>query len=248
MKLYDEAKKTIKFQQSYDPLLIHTSQHVLSLILDKSRSNFPQKILDIGCGVGRTAILLSQKGYDVTGVDIEKKVIAIANQEAKRQKIKARFIVKDITKSFEQNTYDFVICQEVIEHLKNYEIVIKNAFQALKKGGYLILSTPHSMSQWSILDDYANHLRRYSIREFNTILKDFTSFEIFTIGFPFMRLTILLYNWLIKKTSKKHSSTSLLQSDLYLKYYIPILSLLLKVDDLFNFLPLGTTIIVVAKK
>ena len=40
------------------------------------------KILDIGCGLGREAFVLSDMGYDVTGVDISREVIARVKQLA----------------------------------------------------------------------------------------------------------------------------------------------------------------------
>ncbi len=248
MKIYDESLKTIAFQQYNDPLLLNISNHIISLIQNSEFSGHRNKILDLGCGAGRTSILLAQKGFDVIGLDLEKKAIEIAKQKANFHKVKVEFMIKDITKPFQSNAFDFVICQEVIEHITNYQDVIKNAFKALKKGGYFMLSTPHDMSQWTLLDKYANHIKRFSIREIYSEFRQFEKVNVYTVGFPFMRLTMLLYDQIVKVKNLKHNDGAIVDNWMYLRFYIPLLTILLKFDDLFNFLPLGTNIVVKAKK
>src|SRR5436309_16071297 len=43
------------------------------------------RVLDVGCGTGRTTIRLYQQGYDVAGVDITPPMIAAARRIASRQ-------------------------------------------------------------------------------------------------------------------------------------------------------------------
>jgi SAM-dependent methyltransferase len=43
-----------------------------------------QTILDLGCGTGRHDILLAEKGYTMTGVDMSEEMIAVARQAADR--------------------------------------------------------------------------------------------------------------------------------------------------------------------
>jgi SAM-dependent methyltransferase len=43
-----------------------------------------QTILDLGCGTGRHDVLLAEKGYAMTGVDMSEEMIAVARQAADR--------------------------------------------------------------------------------------------------------------------------------------------------------------------
>ena len=42
----------------------------------------PARVLDAGCGTGRVAVRLAELGYDVTGVDADEEMVAVARREA----------------------------------------------------------------------------------------------------------------------------------------------------------------------
>ena len=71
----------------------------------------PGLALDLGCGTGIKSIYLAQRGFRVTGVDISETAIKFANKNAKRAKVKVRFIVADATNlSFlKDRKFDFVL-------------------------------------------------------------------------------------------------------------------------------------------
>lgn len=57
----------------------------------------PCLTLDLGCSVGAKSIYLAKKGFKVTGIDISPVAIQYAKENAKKQKVKIRFIVADAT-------------------------------------------------------------------------------------------------------------------------------------------------------
>ena len=98
------------------------------------------KILDLGCGDGDYSRRLKELGFEVTSGDID----------AARFKYKNEIEFKhcDITKEmpFADNTFDYVLLMEVVEHLRNPYTVIQEINRIIKKGGSLILSTPNILS------------------------------------------------------------------------------------------------------
>lgn len=68
------------------------------------------KLLDLGCGTGRTTIPLFKQGYKIIAVDITLAMITEAKQIAKQKKLRIQYQVDDATKlSFKDNTFDYVL-------------------------------------------------------------------------------------------------------------------------------------------
>lgn len=111
----------------------------------------------------------------------------------------------------------------------------------------LILTTPHDPKQWTVLDDYGEHKKRFLISEIKTLLKEYEIKRIYTVGFPSFRLISWIYNKIVLISGIKHGSNwrgnSFLNSffNLFLRQF-------LKVDDIFNSFIMGTNIVVFAQK
>ncbi len=104
------------------------------------------KILDVGCGTGRHAIELSNRGYQVTGIDLSDSQLARAREKAEKQNVRIEFLKYDARNLPFTDEYDLVImlCEGGFPLMEtdemNYEI-LKNATQALKKRGKIIFTT-----------------------------------------------------------------------------------------------------------
>jgi 2-polyprenyl-3-methyl-5-hydroxy-6-metoxy-1,4-benzoquinol methylase len=109
-----------------------------------------QKILDVGCGNGTDIIILNDLlggEADFLGIELSEFPVKVANRYARSRKLKNIRFASGPFESFEfREEFDVVMCLEVIEHLPDLKEVssfVGRLNKALKKGGYLILSTPN---------------------------------------------------------------------------------------------------------
>ncbi len=97
-------------------------------------------VLDVGCGGGLISEPLARIGCNVTGIDASDININIAKEHAKNLDIHyMKMLVEDLVK--EKQKFDLILALEVLEHIDNIEIFIRNCFNLLKPGGLLIFST-----------------------------------------------------------------------------------------------------------
>ncbi len=68
-----------------------------------------RSILDLGCGTGGHALVLSKRGYQVVGVDISKEMLDIARRKADKYNPFLKFIESDIRSLNIQEKFDAVI-------------------------------------------------------------------------------------------------------------------------------------------
>ena len=108
-------------------------------------SNLPRKsgrILDVGCGDGFLAYLLTQRGTEVVGIDISSYRIKYAHEKCP----KADFIIADGRHlPLGNKKFKFVVCCEVFEHVPDYHRIINEIFRVIKKNGRLLVTVPYRM-------------------------------------------------------------------------------------------------------
>lgn len=104
-------------------------------------------VADVGCGSGYGCELLSQRGpRNLCGCDISRNAIAFAK---KRYSTLAQFTKQGISdlRDYHDSSFDVVVCSEVLEHIKEYNLEEK-ALVELKRitsqGGLLVVGTPNT--------------------------------------------------------------------------------------------------------
>ena len=107
-----------------------------------ARADKPEmKILDLGCGPGLYAELLSQKGHAVVGVDISENSIQYAIRQAKEKHLDIEYLNKNYLDIDFDNQFDLVILIYLdfcVLLPDERDKVLKNIYRALKKGGLFI--------------------------------------------------------------------------------------------------------------
>jgi len=105
-----------------------------------------KKILDIGCGEGGSATILAEKGAKVFAVDISAKF------HTKTQSL--YFLYMDgLHLAFENQSFDIVILQDVLEHLHDPYQTLIEAKRVMKDGGVMYICTPNRLSPINFVSD-----------------------------------------------------------------------------------------------
>ena len=107
-----------------------------------------KKILDVGCGDGTYAYVLSKLGAIVSGQDLGVTQIQTANERVygNSNELKGQFICADAKQLlFDSNSFDAVFSADFFEHidLNTKRQVITEIYRVLKPGGILVIKTPN---------------------------------------------------------------------------------------------------------
>lgn len=107
----------------------------------KKMLSLGSKVLEVGCGCGYFLKRID-KIFDTYGADYSKEALELA-----RRITKAKLFLCNAEKlPFKNESFSAVIAFDLIEHLTNPEIFLKETFRVLKNNGFLILSTPNPKS------------------------------------------------------------------------------------------------------
>lgn len=110
-----------------------------------------QRILDLGFGVGRHALLLAKAGFDVEGIDTSPNGLAFANEWARREGVTLKLTTGDMAHlPYADDEFDAILTWNVIYHgaMEIVQQTINEISRCLKPRGYLVcslISTRHHM-------------------------------------------------------------------------------------------------------
>ena len=94
--------------------------------------------LDVGCGDGWLACLLAERCRDVTGVDRDHQMIALARERARDVRNVAFIDAEFPAFPFEEASFDFIASNTAIHHM-NFEAALMAMNRLLRPGGRLAI-------------------------------------------------------------------------------------------------------------
>lgn len=108
------------------------------------------RILDVGCGTGTMITLpIASAGYHITAIDTSAESIRIA----KNINIYNRATFLHGNTEMLHQTFDIIICSEVLEHLQDPSHLINEFKRLLDHDGRLLITVPNGYGLYE-LDDY----------------------------------------------------------------------------------------------
>ena len=139
---------------SYDRLTNDVDYHAVVDFYHKILENeesYPRTVVDLACGTGSVTVLLAERGYRVTGVDMSEDMLTVAWDKAQNMDKPPRFIRQKLQHLHLPRGVDLAVCAldslDYILDPKDCEKAIRRAYKALNPGGIFIfdVNTPEKL-------------------------------------------------------------------------------------------------------
>lgn len=120
-----------------------------------------ENFLDIGCGTGYFLSKISPIVENLYGLDPHK-----------YNNVKFDNIINGTIENmpFDNNTFDFISCLDVLEHVENPKEALDGILRVLKPGGFAIITVPACQWLYGPHDKGNEHKKRYSKKDFEDLV------------------------------------------------------------------------------
>ena len=229
------------------------------MILDVVSRMAPKgRLLDVGCGTGSLITQLALRGYEVHGVDMSEECVTRTRENLRLFVPENQIDIKKGSAEkidYPDGHFDIVIAAEVLEHVENDSLAVREIYRVLRPGGVCVITVPANPALWDVSDEMAGHKRRYSKQDILALFTA-TSFQVerfLFLGFPLMRLyhRLIFLRW--AEYAGKKRGGDLFQEGMATRVGLSrwsslILGNLFRMDNLFRALPWWIGILLAAKK
>ena len=111
----------------------------------------PRTAVDLACGTGSVALLLSRMGLQVTAVDMSEEMLSVAYQKAQEADLDIQFVCQKLQRLHLPRGVDLAVCaldsMDYITDPQECEKAIQRVYKALNPGGCFIfdVNTPEKL-------------------------------------------------------------------------------------------------------
>jgi len=165
-------------------------------LMNEHVSNASLCILEVGCACGATMLKIKDryKNAELHGIELNESSASVAASFVEMSAMNVEVVV-----GYPDSYFDYIILADVLEHLYDPWVAIRNLRRCLKEDGFMLLSIPNVMhisnlrnvvqGRWTyedagILD--RTHIRFFTLKEIDDMLQngDFSKREYAATGVP----------------------------------------------------------------
>jgi len=132
-------------------------RRVIRSELDRLALPAHARVLDAGCGSGRTLVELVDYG-EVHGIELNSDAAAVAQGRGLGEVLIGR--LEELP--WEDETFDLITCLDVIEHTPDDRVTLAELRRVCRPGGWTLVTVPAYPALWSRHDEANHHYRRYT--------------------------------------------------------------------------------------
>ncbi|HEX7557335.1 MAG TPA: class I SAM-dependent methyltransferase [Leptolinea sp.] len=198
-------------QESYDPhyfepLFAAEERHfwftarnkVISSLVRKSLTDRTEvHLLEVGCGTGNVLRALEKEfpDFHLVGMDLFQEGLKFA-----RRRVNCALVQADLAYPPFGRLFDLIGLFDVLEHIKEDNLVLKHIFEMVRPDGWMLLTVPANPSLWSYFDVASHHVRRYTVEDLREKVQS-AGFEV-QFASPYMSATYPLV-WFNRHSKNK---------------------------------------------
>lgn len=153
-----------------------------------------KRLLEIGCGIGTDLVRFARGGALAVGVDLSQTALDLARENARHAGVEIRLeLANGEALPFDDESFDIVYGHGVLQYTATPERMVAESRRVLKPGGEAVFMVYNRLSWLNALSkltrvelehEDAPVLRKYSIREFERLLSDFSETRLVPERFP----------------------------------------------------------------
>jgi SAM-dependent methyltransferase len=132
-------------------------RRIIRAELDRLALTAGARVLDAGCGSGRTLEELGRYG-EVFGIELDPGAADMARARGCGEVRIGR--LEELP--WEESYFDLITCLDVIEHTPDDRATLRELRRVCRPGGFLLVTVPAYQGLWSTHDVANHHYRRYS--------------------------------------------------------------------------------------
>jgi len=128
------------------------------LVADQLEEN--DNVLEIAPGPGHSSIELAKLGsFNITGLDISKTFVEIAQQNAEAENVAVQFLQGNASDmQFEANSFDFIFCRAAFKNFEEPIEALNEMYRVAKPNGKVLISDLRKDVSSKSIDEYVDSM------------------------------------------------------------------------------------------